>query len=69
MDKASAYGAGDCRFESCRGHYYWFGRPNNHSRDLGANFAMAESTIAKRVIKAEGGGKDRSSLCASMALY
>ena len=20
MDKASAYGAGDCRFESCRGH-------------------------------------------------
>ena len=21
MDKASAYGAGDCRFESCRGHY------------------------------------------------
>ena len=23
MDKASAYGAGDCRFESCRGHF-WF---------------------------------------------
>ena len=22
MDKASAYGAGDCRFESCRGHCY-----------------------------------------------
>ena len=21
MDKASAYGAGDCRFEFCRGHY------------------------------------------------
>ena len=21
MDKASAYGAGDCRFESCRGHW------------------------------------------------
>ena len=21
MDKASAYGAGDCRFESCQGHY------------------------------------------------
>ena len=21
MDKASAYGAGDCKFESCRGHY------------------------------------------------
>ena len=21
MDKASAYGAGDCRFESCRGHF------------------------------------------------
>ena len=21
MDKSSAYGAGDCRFESCRGHY------------------------------------------------
>ena len=21
MDKASAYGAGDCRLESCRGHY------------------------------------------------
>ena len=21
MDKASAYGAGDCRFESCWGHY------------------------------------------------
>ena len=24
MDKASAYGAGDCRFESCRGHYIPF---------------------------------------------
>ena len=24
MDKASAYGAGDCRFESCRGHYHCF---------------------------------------------
>ena len=24
MDKASAYGAGDCRFESCRGHFcFW----------------------------------------------
>ena len=22
MDKASAYGAGDCRFESCRGHIF-----------------------------------------------
>ena len=22
MDKASAYGAGDCRFESCRGHFF-----------------------------------------------
>ena len=22
MDKASAYGAGDCRFESCRGHMF-----------------------------------------------
>ena len=22
MDKASAYGAGDCRFESCRGHSF-----------------------------------------------
>ena len=22
MDKASAYGAGDCRFESCRGHFH-----------------------------------------------
>ena len=22
MDKASAYGAGDCRFKSCRGHLY-----------------------------------------------
>ena len=21
MDKASAYGAGDCRFKSCRGHF------------------------------------------------
>ena len=21
MDKASAYGDGDCRFESCRGHF------------------------------------------------
>ena len=21
MDKASAYGAGDCRFETCRGHF------------------------------------------------
>ena len=21
MDKASAYGAGDCRFESCQGHF------------------------------------------------
>ena len=21
MDKASAYGVGDCRFESCRGHF------------------------------------------------
>ena len=26
MDKASAYGAGDCRFESCRGHYIPFDR-------------------------------------------
>ena len=24
MDKASAYGAGDCRFESCRGHFRVF---------------------------------------------
>ena len=24
MDKASAYGAGDCRFESCRGHSFLF---------------------------------------------
>ena len=24
MDKASAYGAGDCRFESCRGHFNSF---------------------------------------------
>ena len=23
MNKASAYGAGDCRFESCRGHCIW----------------------------------------------
>ena len=23
MDKALAYGAGDCRFESCRGHLCW----------------------------------------------
>ena len=23
MDKASAYGAGDCRFESCRGQFAW----------------------------------------------
>ena len=31
MDKASAYGAGDCRFESCRGH--WPSRRNaNGSR-------------------------------------
>jgi hypothetical protein len=22
IDKASAYGAGDCRFESCRGHFF-----------------------------------------------
>ena len=27
MDKASAYGAGDCRFESCRGQYL-------HERDM-----------------------------------
>ena len=26
MDKASAYGAGDCRFESCRGHVSSFAR-------------------------------------------
>ena len=25
MDKASAYGAGDCRFESCRGHLSFCG--------------------------------------------
>ena len=24
MDKASAYGAGDCRFESCRGHLHFY---------------------------------------------
>ena len=24
MDKASAYGAGDCRFESCRGHRHTY---------------------------------------------
>ena len=23
MDKASAHGAGDCRFESCRGQLHW----------------------------------------------
>ena len=28
MDKASAYGAGDCRFESCRGHFA-FGKESN----------------------------------------
>ena len=27
MDKASAYGAGDCRFESCRGHFLMTERP------------------------------------------
>ena len=26
MDKASAYGAGDCRFESCRGHSFFASR-------------------------------------------
>ena len=26
MDKASAYGAGDCRFESCRGHAFSYPR-------------------------------------------
>jgi hypothetical protein len=29
MDKASAYGAGDCRFESCRGHCDCMQHPKN----------------------------------------
>ena len=28
MDKASAYGAGGCRFKSCRGHFLMTERPN-----------------------------------------
>ena len=43
MDKASAYGAGDCRFESCRGHYarlpsvicYWGRRATPRHRSRG----------------------------------
>ena len=31
MDKASAYGAGDCRFESCRGHFI---HENQNSRGI-----------------------------------
>ena len=38
MDKASAYGAGDCRFESCRGHL------RNVGQRFGADAASRESS-------------------------
>ena len=36
MDKASAYGAGDCRFESCRGHFFNLNR-HRHADPHGLN--------------------------------
>ena len=42
MDKASAYGAGDCRFESCRGHFLFLGLI---SKEL-CNVASLAATMA-----------------------
>ena len=55
MDKASAYGAGDCRFESCRGHLQTFcGRGflveragKLHSASLAQ---LAEHALRKRMV-------------------
>ena len=40
MDKASAYGAGDCRFESCRGHFLFLGLISKELCNV-ASFAAA----------------------------
>ena len=45
MDKASAYGAGDCRFESCRGHFLF---PGLTVKDL-CNVAPLAATMATGV--------------------
>ena len=55
MDKASAYGAGDCRFESCRGHLQSFcgkGQLVERARELrSASLAqLAENALRKRMV-------------------
>ena len=55
MDKASAYGAGDCRFESCRGHLQSFfgkGQLVERARELrSASLAqLAEHALRKRMV-------------------
>ena len=43
MDKASAYGAGDCRFESCRGHYLLKGSSDNSTCEAQCFEPMGEA--------------------------
>ena len=46
MDKASAYGAGDCRFESCRGHSFRGGAPPiAHMARAAEDFACASGSV------------------------
>ena len=44
MDKASAYGAGDCRFESCRGHLLIHVQDCGHRRSTHAKEENAQRT-------------------------
>ena len=58
MDKASAYGAGDCRFESCRGHsckLMWHARADLlRAAYLKASCGIGSVLVARS--SAEGGG-------------
>ena len=46
MDKASAYGAGDCRFESCRGHFIFFALINKDLCNVESLAAATATSIA-----------------------
>ena len=68
MDKASAYGAGDCRFESCRGHYdeassipsIAMGSHDQHLHACNACRCFPCSSMGKPAAKASRGFEPRS---------
>ena len=65
MDKASAYGAGDCRFESCRGHFIsaehtQIASRKHHMRSMmAAAIENSASTIREQNYKCRDPGSNR----------